>query len=112
MPGESSPQVLIIYADEQDHEPFTDWLRGLKDRQGRKRIESRLLRLEQGNFGDCQSVGNGVSELRMFFGPGYRVYFGQDGNTIVVLLCGGDKSTQQRDIQAAKEYWRDYLDNA
>ena len=112
MPEESSQKVVIVYADEQGNEPFTDWLRGLKDRQGRKRIEARLLRLEQGNFGDCQSVGDGVSELRMFFGPGYRVYFGQDGNTIVVLLSGGDKSSQQKDIQAAKKYWRDYLDNA
>ena len=66
-------------------------------------------RLEQGNFGDCASVGDGVSELRMFFGPGYRVYFGEHGDVVVILLCGGDKSSQNRDIEQAKTYWKEYL---
>ena len=107
--GQSAqPKKLIVFADGDGNEPFTKWLGGLRDKQGRKRIETRLLRLEQGNYGDCESVGEGVSELRMFFGPGYRVYFGEDTKNIVVLLCGGDKSTQDRDIEAAKAYWKEY----
>ncbi len=76
---------------------------------GRKRILARLSRLAQGNLGNCASVGDGVSELRMFFGPGYRAYFGEQGDTVVVLLCGGDQSSQSRDIEQAKIYWKEYL---
>lgn len=100
---------MIVFAEEAGREPFTEWLTALRDKQGRKRIEARLLRLQQGNHGDCQPFGEGVFELRMFFGPGYRVYFGEDDENIVVLLCGGDKSTQDRDIEAAKAYWQEYL---
>jgi putative addiction module killer protein len=70
-----------------------------------------VRRLESGLYGDCEPVGEGVSELRMFFGPGYRVYFGEDGDDIVILLCGGDKSSQRRDIKAAKAYWKEYKDH-
>jgi putative addiction module killer protein len=104
----AQPKQMIIFADEAGREPFTEWLTALRDKQGRKRIESRLLRLEQGNYGDCEPVGEGVFELRMFFGPGYRVYFSEDAETIVVLLCGGDKNTQDHDIEAAKAYWKEY----
>ena len=76
---------------------------------GRKRILARVSRLQQGNYGDCEPVGEGVSELRMFFGSGYRVYFGERSNEVVVLLCGGDKSNQNKDIQQAKVYWQEYL---
>ncbi|MEC4815537.1 MAG: hypothetical protein SAK29_20015 [Scytonema sp. PMC 1069.18] len=69
----------------------------------------RLRRLEQGNYGDVAPIGDGLSELRMFFGPGYRVYFGEDAENLVVILCGGDKSTQEQDIEEAKAYWREYL---
>jgi len=72
----------------------------------------RNFRLEQGNYGDCEPVGEGISELRMFFGPGYRVYFGEDANNIVVLLCGGDKRNQNQDIKDAKAYWKEYLEDA
>jgi putative addiction module killer protein len=74
----------------------------------RARIRVRLNRLRLGNFGDCKPVGEGVIELRMPIGPGYRVYLGQDGDTLVILLCGGDKQTQVRDIVKAKEYWAAY----
>lgn len=87
------------YIHNNKRAPFTDWL-GALDRKVRARIDARIDRLILGNFGDCKSVGDGVSELRIDFGPGYRVYFGRDGKTIVLLLCGGDKSTQQADINA------------
>ncbi|MGK0299089.1 MAG: putative addiction module killer protein [Gammaproteobacteria bacterium] len=72
----------------------------------------RLRRIEQGNYGDCKNIQDGVSELRLFFGSGYRIYFGENGNSLVVLLCAGDKSTQQKDIQKALKYWNEYKDNA
>lgn len=80
---------------------FKQWLKKLKDETGRARIVSRINRLMEGLPGDVESVGGGVSELRIHYGPGYRVYFHQQGDTIVVLLCGGDKGTQRRDIDTA-----------
>jgi len=84
------------------------WLRGPRDQQTRSRIRQRLARVRLGNFGDARSVGEGVQELRIPFGPGFRVYFGREGDWVVILLCGGDKSTQARDIERAQDYWRDY----
>jgi len=84
---------------------FEAWFRGLGDRQAQDRIVARLIRLEQGNFGDCAPAGEGVSEMRMHFGPGYRVYFVRRGPA-VYLLTGGDKGSQKRDIEAAKEMAR------
>ncbi len=89
-------------------EPFSDWLSGLRDRQAQARILVRLERLELGNFGDAKSVQGGVHELRIDWGPGYRVYFGRDGQTVVVLLCGGDKRRQDADIRKAVELWQEY----
>jgi len=109
MPNSNPSKTVIIYRDAAGKEPFNDWLNGLRDAHTRRRILQRLRRLESGNFGDCKSVGSGVSELRFFIGPGYRVYFGQDGNSLVVLLCGGDKSGQRRDIQQAHAYWKEYM---
>jgi putative addiction module killer protein len=83
-------------------EQFTRWLMDLKDRQGRARILTRIDRLEEGNPGNWRSVGGGVIELKIDFGPGYRVYYVQHGTRLIVLLCGGDKSTQARDIEVAK----------
>lgn len=82
---------------------FTKWLRGLRDATASARIVTRIRRLAAGNAGDVKSVGAGVSELRVDYGPGYRVYFAQRGARIVILLCGGDKRTQERDIAKAKE---------
>lgn len=87
---------------------FADWLNNLRDNQARLRINARLLRMEAGNMGDTAPVGEGVSELRIHYGPGYRVYFVQRGS--VILLCGGDKSTQPRDIKRAKQMARDWKD--
>ena len=87
---------------------FGEWLIDLKDRAARAQILKRIDRIEDGNFGDHRSVGEGVWELRIHFGPGYRVYYGEDGPILVLLLCGGDKRTQEKDIQRAKTFWRDY----
>ncbi len=82
---------------------FTKWFDGLKDRRAKARIQARIDRVEMGNFGDVAPVGEGIRELRIFYGPGYRVYFIQRGPAVVILLSGGDKSTQVSDIARAKE---------
>jgi putative addiction module killer protein len=83
-------------------EAFIDWLDGLRDSQAVAKIATRLKRVAEGNFGDCAPVGEGVSELRIHHGPGYRVYFVRRGSAVVVVLGGEDKSTQDRDIELAK----------
>ena len=99
---------IRIYTTSDGRAPFSEWLDSLRDRRGQAVIAARVDRVQLGNFGDCRSIGGGVSELRIHFGPGYRVYFGQDGGEIVLLLCGGAKQTQPRDIAKAKVYWGDY----
>lgn len=86
---------------------FADWRAGLRDDVVRKRIGARIDRLAFGNFGDAKSIGGGISELRLNFGPGFRLYFTRRGEMLVVLLCGGDKSTQKRDIAEAKRLARE-----
>lgn len=108
MAQEASPREVVIYADQDGNEPFTDWLNGLRDAKARSRIRMRLRRIEQGNYGDFKHVGDGVFELRLFFGPGYRVYFAEEKGRIVLLLTGGNKSTQDKDIKTAIEYWKEY----
>lgn len=102
------PREIRVYQTLNGREPFNEWLDSIRDTRTQDRIQARLERLEDGNFGDCHSVGEGVFELRLYFGAGYRIYFGQVGNTIVLLLCGGDKSSQARDIERAKTYWLQY----
>ncbi len=105
---EARPRELRRYFKEGEEEsPFDLWMEGLRDSKGRGIIWNRLDRVEDGNFGDCEPVGEGVFELKIDFGPGYRVYFGEDGD-LVILLLGGTKKTQAKDIVKAKEYWRDY----
>jgi putative addiction module killer protein len=84
-------------------ETFSGWMRSLRDAQGRAVIARRIERMAAGNFGDHRSVGEGVSELRVPFGPGYRVYYTLRGKDLIVLLCGGDKGSQRRDIARARE---------
>jgi putative addiction module killer protein len=98
---------LIVYQAENGKEPFTEWFGDL-DSKIRVRIRNRLDHVEQGHYGDYKSVGKSVYELRFFFGPGYRVYFAEDGDKIVLLLSGGDKSGQSKDIAKAQEYWKNY----
>lgn len=102
------PREIQIYRSANGRQPFTEWLESIRDRGTRRRIRARLTQLEYGNFGDSKSIGGGVFELRLRFGAGYRIYFGQIGNTIILLLCGGDKSSQTRDIERAKTYWLAY----
>lgn len=105
---ETTPRELIIYESIDGLFPFEEWLSHLRDIAGRAVIRKRLNRVRLGNLGDAKSVGDGVLELRIDFGPGYRVYFSEDGPRIVVLLCGGDKATQAKDIEQAKSYLKNY----
>jgi putative addiction module killer protein len=103
---------LHYYQISRGERPFVEWLEALEDRQARARVQARLARVEVGNLGDVEPVGEGVMELRIDWGPGYRVYFARVGQVIVLLLCGGDKRTQQKDIKRAKEYFADYKTRA
>jgi putative addiction module killer protein len=105
---EVQPRQLQNYQTADGRSPFEEWLISLKDLKATVKIEKRLQRVKLGNLGDYRSVGEGVCELKIDYGPGYRVYFGQIGSTIVLLLCSGDKSTQEQDILKAKEYWKNY----
>ena len=87
---------------------FKRWIDGLRDRRAVARIDARLRRVSMGYIGDAQSVGEGVLEMRIHYGPGYRLYFTRKGKQIVILLCGGDKDSQERDIRQAKEPARDW----
>ncbi|HXR05882.1 MAG TPA: type II toxin-antitoxin system RelE/ParE family toxin [Candidatus Acidoferrum sp.] len=103
-----TPKDVLAYQAREGRIPFNEWLDDVGDQKAVARILARLARVRQGNLGDCKGVGEGVAELRVDYGPGYRVYFGQKGQTLVILLCGGDKRTQERDIQRAKQFWQDY----
>ncbi len=101
---------IQYYRGPNGRQPFIEWFESIRDRNTRNRIDKRLKRLEDGNLGDCESVGDGVFELRLHFGPGYRMYFGQIDNRIILFLCGGDKTSQRRDIELAKSYLREYTE--
>ena len=91
----------------QTTDAFAEWLRHLKDAKGKARILARLESVTHGNLGDSRTVGEGVRELRVHIGPGYRIYFAQTGQIVILLLCGGDKSSQKRDIERAKRLLRE-----
>lgn len=103
--GVGEPIELRIYGGR-----FSKWIDSTKDKRAAAIIRARLNRIRLGNFGDSRSVGGGVEELRIDFGPGYRVYFGRDGTSVVILLGGGSKQTQGRDIHNAQALWKEYLD--
>ena len=88
--------------------PFEDWFKDIRDTRTKQRIQVRLDRIECGNLGEYATVGEGVSEFKLNFGSGYRIYFGRTGTTLIVLLVGGDKSTQDNDIKTARQFWKDY----
>ena len=98
---------LVLYVTEEGKAPFEDWFNKL-DTTAALKVRTAIARIEIGNLGDVKPVGQGVSERRITFGPGYRVYFGQDGDKLVILLCGGTKKRQSRDIEQAKAFWDDY----
>lgn len=99
---------LEIYAADNGEKPFIEWLESL-DKSIRYRVKERLDRAALGNLGDHKSISNGVYELRLAFGSGYRIYYGNENNAIILLLCGGDKSTQKKDIKKAIAYLKNYL---
>ena len=106
---ESRPRVVEFFELAEGKYPAKDWLFALKSREDRQRILRRLEHLQAGNRGDSKGLGDGISELRFQFGPGYRIYFGEDGPQLVILLMGGDKATQASDIPKAKRHWAVYM---
>ena len=102
---------LYRYRRNDGSEPFTEWLNSLRDKLAAARVRVRIRQVEAGNFGDCESVGEGVIELRIHLGPGYRAYLGRHGKSAALLLCGGDKHTQVADIRRAKKFWSEWKRN-
>lgn len=101
---------LLVFRDRSGHTPYTEWLDEL-DWKSQERILARVSRLKRGQFGDFKPLEGGLYELRLFFGPGYRVYFGEHRGKLVIILSGGDKNSQKRDIKEAKGYWKIYLED-
>lgn len=99
---------LRYYQTADGRQPFVEWLAALTDREARARIQARLDVVAAGSFGDVEPVGEGVLELRVHWGPGYRVYFARIGDVVVLLLCGGDKRTQHKDTEDAKGHFKDF----
>ena len=104
---ETVPFEILIYEDEKGKEPFAEWLNNC-DKTTRARVFSRLDRVEQGNMGDYKPISDNIFELRFHFNPGFRVYFGKVKNTVILLLTGGKKSSQKRDIKKARKYWDEF----
>ncbi len=104
----TEPFELLYYRAQDGRIPYREWLDAVRDAVAYASIQSRTDRLKRGLFGDCEPVGEGVWELRIDTGPGYRVYYARSGKQVVLLLCGGDKRKQKADIKRAKEFWRDY----
>ncbi len=99
---------IEIYETSPGKRPFETWFEAIREIHTRAKILTRLDRLKIGNFGDCKTIGDGVSELRIHYGPGIRIYYAKIGNKVILLLCGGDKGSQTKDIKKAKEYLKDY----
>jgi len=99
---------LEYYQEENGDVPFNNWLTGLRDATAVARVRIRLSRLRLGLFGVVKPLGDGVAELKIDYGPGYRVYYAVSGKKVILLLIGGDKSTQRKDIATAKRYWKNY----
>ena len=99
---------IRIYTDKQAAQPLIVWLEALNDLRAKAQIQARMVRVAAGNFGDCKPLRDGVQELRIDYGPGYRVYLNRQGPILVLLLCGGDKADQSRDIERAIEYLKDW----
>ncbi len=105
---QSFPYSIEYYLTTHGRKPFKEWLDGLRDITARQKVRIRLDRVRLGNLGRNRSVGEGVYELKIDYGPGYRVYYGLEGKTVILLLVGGDKSSQEKDIARAQSYWNDH----
>ena len=105
---EATPQEVRIYETKERKRPYSEWLAELKDTQGRAVIRTRIGRVRNGNFGNCEPVGEGILELKIDFGPQFLPDRNKHDIDLVLLLCGGDKGSQDRDIKKAQEYWADY----
>ena len=106
------PRDVRNYVTPEGREPYEEWVNSYRNRKTRAIIRERVNRLHLGNFGDYKRLNADLYELRIHYGPGYRVYFGMVDRVIVILLCGGSKKTQRRDIQKAKEYWKELRSRA
>lgn len=104
---EATEFAVLFYALPQGHSPFLEWFRGLKDMRARVAIDKRLTRIENGNFGDVKYFES-LLELRIDYGPGYRIYCGKEAAAVIVILFAGTKKNQSEDIEKAKRFWRDY----
>lgn len=102
------PRRIVKYVTAGGVCPFDVWFDRLRNKRTQAIVAVRLNRVVQGNFGNSRNLGGRLWELKIDFGPGLRIYFGEDGDTVVVILCGGDKSTQSRDIEKARTLWREY----
>jgi putative addiction module killer protein len=102
------PKKVKLYKTSDGTVPYREWVGSIGSLKTRGRIDTRIANVRLGLLGVCKPVGGGVTELKLDFGPGYRIYIGQEGADVVILLCGGDKSTQKGDIETAKKYWADY----
>jgi putative addiction module killer protein len=105
---EARPHTVINYRTADGREPVAEWFHNLRDPVAKTAIDRRIKMVRLGSLGHTDNIGEGVQGLKVDVGPGYRVYFGQDGPTFVILLCGGDKHTQDRDGRLARQYWKDY----
>jgi len=103
-----SKNKILIFKTKDNKEPLIDWLNSIKDIVVKARIKSRLERIDKGNLEDIKNLKGGLYELRLFFGPGYRIYYGKIKRTIILLLCGGDKNSQEKDIKKARKYFNEY----
>ncbi len=105
-------RIIQVYQTLSGKTPFEDWIAALTDLKAKAILFQRIDRVRLGNFGDCRSLGSGIYELRISWGPGYRIYYGLDGLKIVLLLCGGNKSSQRKDILRARQLWKEFRENA
>jgi len=108
MSGIAHKRTVKIFVDDKGQEPLMDWLHNLKDKTTRAKINQRIANLKEGLLGDCRHVEGGIWELRIHWGPGFRLYYAEIDLTIVLLLCGGTKRRQSKDIEKAKSYWQLY----
>ncbi len=105
---EATARKVEVYVTRDGEDPFQEWLNGLADQRARVLIDKTIAKVRLGNLGQHKSVGEGVQEIVLDYGPGYRIYFGEHGATLVILLCGSTKKRQEKAIKQARRYWKDW----